>query len=84
MTFEIVVTELAYKQLKKFDKKVQMRIIKALERVRIRPDAFITKLVGVPGYKLRVGEYRVLLDIDQGKLLILVLKIGHRRNIYDL
>ncbi len=55
----------------------------ALERIRIRPEAYITKLVGDPGYKLRVGDYRVIMDIDKGKLLILVIKIGHRRNIYE-
>lgn len=84
MTFEILMMPTAKKQLKKLDRKVQGQIIKALERIRIRPEAFITKLVGVPGYKLRVGEYRILLDIDRGKLLILVLKVGHRRNIYDI
>jgi len=84
MTFEILMMPTAKKQLKKLDRKVQGQIIKALERIRIRPDAFITKLVGVPGYKLRVGEYRVILEIDRGKLLILVLKVGHRRNIYDI
>lgn len=84
MTFEIIFSDSAIKQLKKLDKKVQERIIKAIERIRIRPEAFITKLVGYPGYKLRVGEYRVLLDVDRGKLLISVLKIGHRKNIYDL
>jgi mRNA interferase RelE/StbE len=84
MTFEILMMPTAKKQLKKLDRKVQGQIIKALERIRIRPDAFITKLVGVPGYKLRVGEYRVILEMDRGKLLILVLKVGHRRNIYDI
>jgi len=84
MTFEITFSDSALKQLKKLDKKVQERIIKALERIRIRPEAFITKLVGYPGYKLRIGEYRVLLNIDRGKLLISVLKVGHRKNIYDI
>jgi mRNA interferase RelE/StbE len=84
MTFEIVFSDAAFKQLKKMDKNIQERIIKALDRIRIRPEAYITKLVGYPGYKLRVGEYRVLLDFDRGKLLILVLKVGHRKNIYDL
>jgi len=81
MTFDIIISDSAFKQLKKLDKTAQARIIKALERIRIRPEAFITKLVGYPGYKLRVGDYRVLMDFDRGKLLIVVLKIGHRKNI---
>ncbi|MEM4258797.1 MAG: type II toxin-antitoxin system RelE/ParE family toxin [Candidatus Thermoplasmatota archaeon] len=42
----------------------------------------MTKLVGDPGYKLRVGDYRVILEIEKEKLVILVLIIGHRKNIY--
>ena len=71
------------KQLFKLEKIIQERIISALERIRIRPEDYITKLVGDPGYKLRVGDYRVIIDIDKGNLLVLVIKIGHRRNIYE-
>jgi mRNA interferase RelE/StbE len=42
----------------------------------------VKKLVGDPGYRLRVGEYRVIIDIYKDKLVILVIKIGHRKNIY--
>jgi mRNA interferase RelE/StbE len=38
--------------------------------------------VGEPGFRLRVGDYRVLMDIDQGRLMILVIKVGHRKDIY--
>jgi len=62
---------------------MQERIISALERIRIRPETYVTKLVGDPGYKLRVGDYRVIMDIDKGNLLILVIKVGYRRNIYE-
>jgi mRNA interferase RelE/StbE len=72
----------ALKQLKKLEKSVQERIVSALERARVRPESFVKKLVGDPGYRLRVGDYRVIVDIDKNKLLILVIKIGHRRNIY--
>jgi mRNA interferase RelE/StbE len=43
----------------------------------------VTKLVGDPGYKLRVGDYRIIMDIENNKLKILVLKVGQRKNIYD-
>jgi len=61
---------------------MQKRIISALARIRIRPEAYVSKLAGDPGYKLRIGDYRVILDIDKNRLIILVIKIGHRRNIY--
>ena len=82
MTYEIIFSDKAFKQLKKLEKKVQERIIASLERIKIRPESYISKLVGDPGYKLRVGNYRVIMDIDKGKLLILVIKIGHRKKIY--
>ena len=78
----IVFSDTAFKQLGKFDMQIQDRILKALERIRIRPHPFVTKLVGEPYYKFRVGDYRILLDINEGKLIILVVEVGHRKNIY--
>jgi mRNA interferase RelE/StbE len=82
MSYEILFTDTSLKQFKKLEKEVQERIIKALERIRIRPEIHVKKLVGDPGYRLRVGDYRVILDIEKDKLIILVIKIGHRKNIY--
>ena len=81
--YEVFFTERASKQLKKIEKNDQERILKALERIRIRPESFVTKLVGDAGYKLRVGDYRIILDIVEEKLVILVLMVGYRKNIYD-
>ena len=83
MSYEIIFTDTSRKQFKKLEKNVQERIITALERIRIRPEAYVRKLVGDPGYRLRVGEYRVIIDIYKDKLIILVIKIGHRKNIYE-
>jgi mRNA interferase RelE/StbE len=82
MTYQIFFTDKAKKQLEKLEKVNQERIIKSLERIRIRPETHITKLVGDPAYKLRVSEYRVILEIEKDILIILVLMIGHRKNIY--
>ena len=81
--YSILFSDLALKQLHKLPKEVQQRIVFTLERVRIRPEAYVTRLVGQEGFKLRVGNYRVLMDIQHDKLLILVIKVGHRKNIYD-
>ncbi len=82
MTYEIVFSDRAFNQLKKMEKNVQERIIAVLERIRVRPETYVTKLVSDPGYKLRVGDYRIIMDIDNKILRILILKIGHRKNIY--
>ena len=80
--YEIIFSQKAKKQLFKLEKNIQERIITALERIRIRPEAYITKLVGDPGFKLRIGNYRVIMDINNNNLLILVIKVVHRKDIY--
>ena len=82
MSYEITFTDTSRRQFRKLEKDVQERIIKVLERIRIRPENYVKKLVGDPGYRLRVGDYRVILDIYKSELIILVIKVGHRKNIY--
>lgn len=79
--FEIIFSDNALKQLKKLDRPLQERIVSALEKIRVRPESYVTKLIGDPAYKLRVGDYRVIIDIDKGNLLVLVIKIGHRKDV---
>lgn len=80
--YEIFFSETAKKQLRKLEKTTQKRIIAALERIRIRPEAHLRKLIGDPGYRLRAGDYRIILDLDKNKLIVTVIKIGHRKSIY--
>ena len=82
MTYELIYSDEARKQLKKLNKDVQIRIISSIERIRLRPYAYVKKLVGNPYFSLRVGHYRVILDIEENKLLIFVIEVGHRRDIY--
>jgi mRNA interferase RelE/StbE len=82
LVYGIVFSEKARRQFLKLAKDMQIRIINSLDRIKIRPEAYVTKLVGDPAYKLRVGDYRVIMDMDRGKLAILIIKVGHRKNIY--
>lgn len=81
--YRVLFSDLALKQLKKLDGEIRQRIITSIERIRIRPESYLKRLVGEEGYRLRVGDYRVIVDIDQGELIILVLRMGHRKNVYD-
>ncbi|PIN75432.1 cytotoxic translational repressor of toxin-antitoxin stability system [Candidatus Woesearchaeota archaeon CG10_big_fil_rev_8_21_14_0_10_37_12] len=81
--YEIIFSDNSKKQFQKLEKDVQSRIIKVLERSRIRPEHYFIRLVGDPGYKLRIGDYRVIADINGTILQILVIKVGHRRDVYD-
>lgn len=80
--YDVLFTDKALKQLKKLEEEIQKRMISVLERIKIRPEHYVTKLVGDTGYKLRVGDYRIIVDIDCGKFVILILKIGHRKSVY--
>lgn len=82
MSYTIFLSEKAKKQLKKLPKEVQKRIISTLRRCMIRPHSHVKRLVGLPYYKLRVGEYRVVMSILENELQIHVIEIGHRKNIY--
>ena len=80
--FDLFFTAESKRFLKKLNKADKIRIISTLERCKIRPHSYVKKLVSSPYFRLRVGDYRVILDVKSGKLLIIVVEIGHRRNIY--
>lgn len=80
--YSVEISDSAKKQLRKLPEDVQDRIIYALDRIKIRPEAYLIKLVGEPSYKLRVGNYRAIIDLDLHTRLILITKVGHRKKIY--
>ena len=82
MVYGLEFTDTFRKQFSKLEKSIQQRIITALERIRIRPDYFVKRLVGSPYYRIRIGDHRIILDIKHDKLIIIVMEVGHRRNIY--
>ena len=82
MTYDLLFSDLAMKQLLKLEKETRERIIATLERIRTRPEVYVRKLVGDEGYRLRVGNYRIIVDLDKEKFIILVLRMGHRRNVH--
>ena len=75
-------SQTAERQLYRLEKSAQERIIRVLERISVRPFSFVQKVVGTPYYRLRAGDYRIILDIRQDALTLFVLEVGHRRNIY--
>ena len=82
--YTLIYSEKADRQLGKMPSNIRERILIALERLRIRPESCdIKKLVGMPGYRFRVGDYRIIFDREKERLLILIFEVGHRKNIYD-
>jgi len=80
--YRVILTKRAKNQLSKLDSEIQSRIISVLMRIRIRPRKYVEKLAVYDNYRLRVGKYRVIMDIVDRDLVILVIKVGHRKDIY--
>ena len=83
MAFEIIWSDPAIRQLKKLDRSVARRIFDKVSELSENPHRFVQKLVNSPYYRLRVGDYRVILDIQGDLLRILILKVGQRESIYE-
>jgi len=85
MRYEVTLAPAAARQLRKFDPKVRRRVQAAIELLAEdpRPPA-ATRLVGGAGeWRVRTGDYRIVYEIQQDQLLVLVLNVGHRREIYQ-
>jgi mRNA interferase RelE/StbE len=82
--YEVLIARSAEKQLKKLPAQVQRKIAAVIMSLAIDPRPYGTKkLTGtVNSYRVRVGDYRVIYDIYEREIVVSVLKIGHRRDIY--
>lgn len=80
--FEVEYSEESLFQLRGMDIHVAQRIIQKIESTGSDPHRFFVRLVGRTEYKLRVGDYRVIADIEENRRVIVVRSLGHRRNIY--
>lgn len=83
MMYELRFDKKAIKYLEKLQKNTRKRIYDKLIFAKQNPYHFFERLTSRKEYKMPVGIYRVVADIEDNKLLILVLYIGHRKNIYD-
>jgi mRNA interferase RelE/StbE len=81
--FEIVWPDHVLEQLNKLDRSIVKRIYDAVGRLENNPSRWVSRIVNSPYYKMRVGDYRVIIDIQGKQLRILVVRVGHRKNIYN-
>ncbi len=73
----------AIKQLKKFPKDDQKRILKKTAEVEQDPFSYIGKLENEPFFRFRVGQYRVILSVINEELLLHIVKVAKRSRVYD-
>lgn len=82
MPFEIIWSDSAVTQLKKLDRFVANQIFQKVTQLKENPYRNVKRIVGSPFFRLRVGAYQVIIDIQESVLRVLILKIGHRKKIY--
>ena len=82
MPFKIIWDEKAYDSLNKLEPSVSRRILKKVGELSENPfSKDIKRLKGRDDFRLRVGDYRIIFSIE--KDTIQILKVRHRKNIYD-
>ena len=82
--YRIIVKPSADKALQRLPMEVQRRIVAKLAELATEPrPTNVVKLTGDENlWRIRVGQYRVVYEINDGEILVYVLAIGHRREVY--
>jgi len=83
MPYRLRITRSAVKELKRLPEGIQQRIRQAIQVLADDPrPPGCRKLKGRTDYRIRVGDYRVLYEIDDDTQTVIVWRVGHRRNVY--
>lgn len=84
MSYKITLAPSAARQLGKLDPQARRRVQAAIELLATEPQPpSATQLVGGAGeWRVRTGYYRIIYEVHGGQLLVLVLRVGHRRDVY--
>ena len=82
-TYKTSLSASARKDLDQLDHSLQIRIIKKLKALEANPRSQgAIKLSGSSSWRVRVGDYRIIYEIQDSQLIVSVIKIGHRRDLY--
>lgn len=84
MTYRVELRPAAVRALRKIDHTQRARIEGAITLLAQDPRPPSAKaLRGRPGLRVRVGDYRIIYTVDDGVLLVVVVTLGHRRDVYE-
>ncbi|MGH9303841.1 MAG: type II toxin-antitoxin system RelE family toxin [Acidimicrobiales bacterium] len=85
MTYRVVLAPSAARELRKLDPNVRRRIQAALDLLATdpRPPAAVRLVGGAGEWRVRTGDYRIIYEIKDDQLLVLVVRMAHRREVYD-
>jgi len=79
----VVNWEPAVEDVRSLESTIRKRIVKKVSTIANKPFRFVERLEGFPLFKLRVGDYRAILDIKSKEEQIIVVLVGHRSKVYQ-
>ena len=83
MSFSIRIKGSAAKELKRIDRSARSRVVAHIDRLAENPHLGTTLKGDLRGLRrIRVGDYRVIYEVQDSVLIVLVVRIGHRRDAY--
>ncbi len=83
--WSVTYTADAIKVLSRMDQVVARRIRSKILALALNPTApnnSVKKLAGIEGYRLRIGDWRVIFTLKHQTLTVIVVRVGHRREVY--
>lgn len=85
MAYSIEYARDALKTLARMPRNARELLVSKIEGLARDPfgAANVRQLAGQPGYRLRVGDWRVIYDVDSGRVVVRVLKVGPRGGVYE-
>lgn len=81
--YQIELTETSKRFLKKLERKDIEMILNKIYSIKDNPFRFLKRLQGQKLWRLRIADYRAVVDVIVSANKIIVLRIGHRKNVYD-
>ena len=85
MAYIVEFAPAARRQLRKLDRPVQKRVLRRVEKLENQPRPKTAEtLKGTTGivYRVREGDYRIIYTFEDDRLIVLVVRIGHRSEVY--
>ena len=80
--YRVIFDKKAIEFLNKIEYKIKVRIFEKIISTKEKPFRYFERLTKKNDYKLRVGNYRIIADIDKNSRIIKIILIMHRKNIY--
>ena len=84
MPYQIIIKPTAEKSIRKLDRDTQRRVTRLLEALALEPrPGGVVKLAGADNlWRVRIGDYRVVYEIHDNRLVVLVVRVAHRKDVY--